>query len=510
MEKKKTTARKQGNASIVSMVPEGQMPPQAIDLEEAVLGALMIDKTAVDAVIDILEPDVFYKPEHRHIFTAIRQLFSDSKPIDLLSVAEALKKEGVLNEAGGDYYLVQLTQKVASTAHVEHHARVIQERYIKRRLIEVSNSILKNAYDDTTDVFNVLDEAENELFQISQGNLKKESVPAETLVESAIKRIEEISNKEGMSGVPSGFKKIDEITSGWQATDLIIIAARPGMGKTAFVISMAMNMAIDFDIPVAIFSLEMSSLQLITRMISSSTGLNSETLRRGKLEAYEWELLHKRVDELRNAPIYIDDTPALSIFELRAKARKLVSKFDVKILIIDYLQLMTSGENNKAGNREQEISTISRNLKALAKELNIPVVALSQLSRNVERRTEEAKRPMLSDLRESGAIEQDADIVSFIYRPEYYGLVEWDDEGRTPCAGQAEFIIAKHRNGSLDHIRLSFVAHLAKFSDLETAFTQSFSSKMNDEKNLPDSAGNMSPDDAFGPDDPLGDDNVPF
>ncbi len=497
---------------------QGQLPPQAIDLEEAVLGAMMIDKTAVDAVIDILEPEVFYKPEHRVIYAAIRQLFTDSKPVDLLTVSEQLRKQGQLDQAGGDYHLIHLSQKVASSAHVEFHARVIQERYMKRKLIEISNSIIKDSYDNTTDVFNVLDEAENELFQLSQGNLKKESEPAETLVDSAIQRIEEISKKEGFSGIPSGFKKIDEITSGWQISDLIIIAARPGMGKTAFVVSMAMNMAIKFDIPVALFSLEMSSVQLITRMISGETGLESDTLRKGKLASYEWTQLYEKVEALKKAPIYIDDTPALSIFDLRAKARKMVSKFGVQILIIDYLQLMTVGESSKAGNREQEISTISRNLKALAKELEIPVIALSQLSRNVERRKEEDKRPVLSDLRESGAIEQDADIVSFIYRPEYYNIFEWDDEDRGDTRNQAEFIIAKHRNGSLARIRLSFEGRLARFTDLETDFTQTFSSKMNPAENiLPESATGMTTDHAFGmeppaqdPPPPNPDEDLPF
>jgi replicative DNA helicase len=283
-----------------------------------------------------------------------------------------------------------------------------------------------------------------------------------------------------MSGLPSGFSKLDDLTSGWQESDLVILAARPGMGKTAFVMSMAKNMAIDFDIPVAIFSLEMSSVQLITRMISSETGISSSKLRKGDLQPHEWEQLNVKVKDLSKAPIFIDDTPSLSIFDLRAKARRLASQHDVKIIVIDYLQLMTAGTNSKGtGNREQEISMISRNLKALAKELSIPVIALSQLSRAVETRGG-SKRPLLSDLRESGAIEQDADIVSFIYRPEYYGQTEWDDEERTPCEGQAEFIVAKHRNGGLENIKLKFTGHLAQFSDLEEAFATEFQSKMND------------------------------
>ena len=354
----------------------------------------------------------------------------------------------------------------------------------------------------------MLDTAETKLFEVTQGNIKKSSESAKDLVRQAVDKIQEISNQEGMSGLATGFTKLDALTSGWQPSDLIIIAARPGMGKTAFVISMAKNMAIDFNKAVAVFSLEMSSVQLITRMISSETGLTSEKLRKGNLEAHEWEQLNVKIKNLTEAPIFIDDTPSLSIFDLRAKARRLVSQHDIKIIIIDYLQLMTAGNQGKnSGNREQEISTISRNLKALAKELNIPVIALSQLSRAVETRGG-SKRPLLSDLRESGAIEQDADIVSFIYRPEYYGLTEWDDDDHSPCEGQGEFIVAKHRNGGLDNIRLKFVGHLAKFADLEENFGTEFHSKMNDFNDVQYGGPNETPDSAFGT--PTTDNDVPF
>ena len=464
-------------ASVISL-EKGKLPPQAVDLEEAVLGAMMIDKKGVDDVIDILHADTFYKQAHQEIFDAMFKLFNASEPIDLLTVANQLRKDGKLERIGGDFYLVNLTQKVASSAHIEFHARIILQKYIQRRLISISSEIIDEAYDETSDVFDLLDSAETKLFEVTQGNLKKSSESAEGLVSQALKKIEEISGKEGMSGVPTGFTKLDALTSGWQPSDLVILAARPGMGKTAFVMSMAKNMAIDFGIPAAIFSLEMSSVQLITRMISSETGISSGKLRKGDLAPHEWEQLNVKVKNLSKAPIFIDDTPSLSIFDLRAKARRLASQHDIKIIIIDYLQLMTAGSAG-GGNREQEISTISRNLKALAKELNIPVIALSQLSRAVETRGG-SKRPLLSDLRESGAIEQDADIVSFIYRPEYYGQTEWDDEERTPCEGQAEFIVAKHRNGGLDNIRMKFTGHLAQFSDLEESFSTEFQSKMND------------------------------
>jgi len=496
-------SKKFKKSSVINL-EKGKIPPQAVDLEEAVLGAMMIDKKGVDDVIDILHAEVFYKESHQLIYAAIFNLFQNSEPTDLLTVANQLRKTGDLEKAGGDFYIVGLTQKVASSAHIEFHARIILQKYIQRKLISISAEIIEESYDETVDVFDLLDSAESKLFEVTQGNLKKGSESAEGLVDQAIKKIQEISNKEGMSGVATGFTRLDELTSGWQPSDLVILAARPGMGKTAFVMSMAKNMAIDFGTPCAIFSLEMSSIQLITRMISSETGISSGKLRKGTLEPHEWEQLNVKVKNLSKAPIFIDDTPSLSIFDLRAKARRLASQHGIKIIIIDYLQLMTAG-SAAGGNREQEISMISRNLKALAKELAIPVIALSQLSRAVETRGGN-KRPLLSDLRESGAIEQDADIVSFIYRPEYYGLTEWDDEERSNCEGQAEFIVAKHRNGGLENIKLKFTGHLALFSDLDDNFGNEFQSKMNE---IP-SDSMPSPQDAFGTHDNLENNDVPF
>ncbi len=482
------------NPQIIQL-EKGKIPPQAIDLEEVVLGAMMIDKRGVDEVIDILHSEVFYKPAHQHIFEAIFNLFKEGLPIDLLTVSTRLKKDKTLELVGGDFSLIQLTQKVSSSAHIEFHARIIIQKYIQRSLIKISNEIIEDSYNESTDVFDLLDTAESKLYEITQGNIKKSSESAQDLVIEAKKKIEEIANKEGLSGVPSGFAKVDKLTSGWQPSDLIIIAARPGMGKTAFSLSMARNMAVEHNVPVAFFSLEMSSIQLITRLISSETSLSSEKLRTGNLEKHEWEQLNVKVKSLEKAPLFIDDTPSLSIFDLRAKARRLASKHGIKLLMVDYLQLMTAGGSQKGGNREQEISTISRNLKALAKELNIPVIALSQLSRAVETRGG-SKRPLLSDLRESGAIEQDADIVSFIYRPEYYKIDEWDDEEHSPTEGQGEFIVAKHRNGGLDEIRLKFVGHLGKFENLETFdFSNEFQSQMNAAN---DDTFKASPNEAFG------------
>jgi len=506
MEEKTSIGLKNVKSPSVINLKQGKIPPQALDLEEAVLGAMLIDKKGVDEVIDILQPDAFYKTSHQYIFEVIFQLFQDSQPIDLLTVSAELRKKGKLEAVGGEFYLVQLSQRVASSAHIEFHARIVLQKFIQRSLIKISSEIIESAYKDSTDVFDLLDEAESKLYDVTQGNIKKSSETAQNLVLEAKKRIEEISKRDGLSGVSTGFEKLDKLTSGWQPSDLIIIAARPGMGKTALTLSMARNIAVTKQIPVAFFSLEMSSVQLITRLISSETGLSSEKLRTGKLEDHEWQQLNVKVTDLEKAPLFIDDSPSLSIFDLRAKARRLSSQHGIKLLVVDYLQLMTATTNNKSGNREQEISTISRNLKALAKELNIPVIALSQLSRAVETRGG-TKRPMLSDLRESGAIEQDADIVSFIYRPEYYNIDEWDDDERTPSEGQAEFIVAKHRNGGLDNIRLKFIGHLGKFEDLDSFDSPfEFQSKMNPNDIPTNSLPN--PEDVFGSSE--ADDDSPF
>jgi replicative DNA helicase len=516
MEKPSPILGRKVDKSNLIQLEKGKIPPQAVDLEEVVIGAMMIDKKGIDEVIDILHPDVFYKDAHKFIFEAIFKLFETSEPVDLLTVSSQLKKNGKLEAIGGDFYLIKLTQKVASSAHIEFHARIILQKYIQRSLIKISNEIIQEAYDESTDVFDLLDTAESKLYDVTQGNLKRSAETAQNLVIQAKKRIEEIAGKEGLSGVPSGFDKVDKLTSGWQPSDLIIIAARPGMGKTALTLSMARNMAVNSNIPVAFFSLEMSSVQLITRLISSETGLSSEKLRTGKLEKHEWEQLNVKVKTLEKAPLFIDDTPSLSIFDLRAKARRLASQHGIKMIMIDYLQLMTAGGSQKGGgNREQEISTISRNLKALAKELSVPVIALSQLSRAVETRGG-TKRPLLSDLRESGAIEQDADIVSFIYRPEYYKIDEWDDDERTPTAGQGEFIVAKHRNGGLENIRLKFIGNQGKFDNLDDFDSPfEYQSKMNDGEENPFATKNLpNADQAFGssmnnaPD--FDDNDVPF
>lgn len=451
-----------------SILQYGKIPPQATDLEEAVLGALMLEKDALANVIDILKPEVFYKEAHQHIFEAIRNLFNRSQPVDILTVTSELKSMGMLDVVGGPYYIAQLTSRVVSAANIEYHTRIIVQKFIQRELIRISSEISTEAYEDTTDVFELLDKAESNLFNVSDTNLRRKYLDMQSILKEAILEIEkakEASDKNEIStlGVPSGFTSLDRLTAGWQKSDLIILAARPSMGKTAFVLSMARNAAIEYGEPVAVFSLEMSALQLVMRLISMETELPSDKLRRGNLADHEWQQLNTRITKLEDAKIFIDDTPALSIFELRAKSRRLVAQHGIKLIIIDYLQLMTGNAENK-GMREQEISGISRALKGLAKELNIPVIALSQLSREVEKRPG-SKKPILSDLRESGAIEQDADLVLFIYRPEYYKIDQFDDN--TPTKGLAEIIIAKHRNGQTGEVKLNFVSQYGKFKDYE-------------------------------------------
>lgn len=450
----------------ISLSDHGKVPPQAIDLEEAVLGAIMLEKNALTAVIDILKPEVFYKEVHQLIFKAIMNLFNKSEPVDILTVTQELKRNGNLEIIGGPFYISQLTNRIASAANVEFHARILSQKFIQRELIRISSDIIRESFEDTSDVFDILDKAEQGLFSISETNFRRDYESMQSLVKEAIKDIEAAKNQDGnLRGVPSGYLSLDRITAGWQKSDLIVLAARPGMGKTAFALSMARNIAVNHKMPVAIFSLEMSSIQLVTRLISAETELPAEKLKRGQLEEYEWKQLHSKISDLVEAPILIDDTPALSIFELRAKCRRLKAQHNVRIIILDYIQLMSTSADSKAGNREQEISNISRSLKSLAKELNVPIITLSQLNRSTETRGG-SKKPILSDLRESGAIEQDADMVLFIYRPEYYKIDE-DERGQTK--GMADIIIAKHRNGALAEIRMRFIDKFARFEELESS-----------------------------------------
>ncbi len=439
----------------------GKVPPQAPDVEEAVLGALLLDPDVAPDVLDSLVPECFYKETNRMIFEAIKSLATQHNPTDCVSVTNELNSRGVLEEVGGLFYLSQLANKIGAASHVDYHVKVLLQKYIQRELIKISYGIQKEAFDDTIPVDDLLDNSQEQIFSLAEKNVKRETLPIREVVAAAIQEIENNQTRtDGLSGVPSGYTGIDRVTLGWQPSDLIIIAARPAMGKTAFVLTMARNMAVEHHVPVAVFSLEMSSIQLAKRLLVSETGLTSEQIRGGKkLQDHELIQLNERIKDLSKSPLYIDDTPGLSIYEFRSKARKQVRQNGVKMIIIDYLQLMT-GPVELRGMREQEVSNISRSLKGIAKELNIPIIALSQLSRAVETRGGN-KRPQLSDLRESGAIEQDADIVMFIHRPDYYGMTD-DDVSKK---GLAEIIIAKHRNGSTQDVNMKFIASEARFVD---------------------------------------------
>ncbi|MCQ2974726.1 MAG: replicative DNA helicase [Bacteroidales bacterium] len=470
----------------------GRKPPEAEDLEALVLGAIMLEQGSEIDVMNILKADSFYNDKHRKIFEVIIELSSNHLPIDIYTVSEQLRAKGLLEEVGGAYYIASLTQNVGSAAHLEFHARIIAQKYIQRELIKAASEIENRAYDLGSDVDDLLNFSEKKIFDLAYGNIKNDTQSMDQVLKDCMKQLDEASKRtDGLSGVPSGFTSLDRITQGWQRSDMIVIAARPSMGKTAFVLSMARNMTVYHKVPVAIFSLEMSAVQLVNRLIVSETELGSEKIRTGKLEDYEWTQLESKIKNLEGAPLYIDDTAGISLFELRAKCRRLKMQHNIEMVIIDYLQLMT-GPPEVRGNREQEVSTISRGIKQIAKELNIPIIALSQLSRAVEVRAGD-KRPQLSDLRESGAIEQDADIVCFIHRPEKFGIMQ-DDEGNS-TEGLGQIIIAKHRNGALEDVNLKFRAEFARFEEEDNQGLMVYSSMNDDSPNnsnvggLPDIGG---------------------
>lgn len=464
----KDRKRRKTQVDISTMV-YGKVPPQAKDLEEAVLGAVLLEKSAFDTIVEILKPECFYVEAHQRIFMAMQSLANKSQPIDILTVAEELRSKEELEMVGGPYYVTRLTNAVVSSAHIEAHARIILQKFIQRELIRISGEIIGDAYEDSTDVFDLLDDAESKLFEITNNHLRKNFDTIDSVLVKTIQRIEDLRHKnEDVTGVPSGFTHLDRITYGWQNTDLIILAARPAVGKTAFALNLARNAAMSptKPTPVALFSLEMSAGQLVQRILAAESEIWLEKIARGKLEEHEMKQLYARgIQRLAQAPLFIDDTPALNIFELRAKCRRLKNKHNIGMIIIDYLQLMSGTNENRNGNREQEISNISRNLKALAKELSVPIIALSQLSRAVEQRgaKDGSRVPQLSDLRESGAIEQDADMVMFLYRPEYYDVTT-SAEGDN-IKGLTEVKIAKHRNGMLDTVKLKALLHIQKFTN---------------------------------------------
>jgi len=508
MTEKRTYTKRNTTPAPIAANEFGKLPPQAPELEEAVLGALMIEKDAFSIVQEILKPESFYIPAHQKIYEAINKLAFSQEPIDMHTVTEQLRKNGTIDEIGGAYYITLLTAKVSSAAHLEYHARIVAQKFLARELIRISTDIQNKAFDDKIDVDDLMEEAEGSLFEVTQQNLKKDATHIFPVVEEARDRMILAASKEGASGIASGFHALDKITSGWQKSDLIIIAARPAMGKTAFVLSMAKNMAVDYNTPVAVFSLEMSNVQLVNRLIMNVCEIEGEKIKKGDLSPTEWDIFDQKIKVLEDAPIYVDDTPSLSVFELRSKARRLVREHKVECIIIDYLQLMNASGMNY-GSREQEVSMISRSLKGLAKELDIPIIALSQLNRGVEGRSGlDGKRPQLSDLRESGAIEQDADMVCFIHRPEYYKLTE-DNEGNS-LIGIAEIIISKHRNGATGDVRLRFKSSYTRFTNLDEiddrdanlhslSGYQSYTSKMNEKDFYAEATINTPPPNDFSP-----------
>lgn len=444
----------------------GHLQPQAPDVEKLILGALMIDKDAFSMVSEIIRPETFYEPRNQKIYHAIQTLNMEEHPVDIATVTEQLKAEGTLDSVGGPAYIVELSAHVASSAHIEYHAHIIAQKFLARQLISFASQIETKAFDDTIDVDELMQEAEGSLFELSQKNMLQDYTQIDPVIKQAVDILQKASaNSGGLTGIPSGFTRLDEITAGWQKSDLVIIAGRPAMGKTSFALSIAKNIAVDYQRPIAFFSLEMNNVQLVNRLISNTCEIAGNKILNGQLTPDEWERLDKNLRKLTGAPVYIDDTPGLSVFELRTKARRLVREKGVEIIMIDYLQLMNAN-GMKFNSRQEEVSTISRSLKGLAKELDIPILALSQLNRTVENREGiEGKRPQLSDLRESGAIEQDADMVLFVHRPEYYHI--YQDEKGNDLHGMAQIIIAKHRKGATGDVLLNFRGEYTRFQNPE-------------------------------------------
>lgn len=455
----------------------GLKPPQALEIEEAVLAAMLLDPSCVSDVISQLPSDCFYKESHKNIYEAMKRVAGRHENVDILTVSDQMRRDGTLEAAGGLGFLSALTMKITAASHIELHAKILLQKYIQRSLISVSYEVQKKAFDDSEPVEDIIAYAQDQMYGLANSSTS-DTTPISDVLQRTLDEITEAQQREdGYSGVPSGYKGLDAVTYGWQKSDMIIIAARPSVGKTAFVLTMARNMTVDYSIPVAVFSLEMSASQLMKRILISETGLSRKKIwgQEKFAEPVDWNILNDRIARLERAPLWIDDTPALSISDFAAKARRLVYKNGVKLIIIDYLQLMT-GPKELKGQREQEVSHISRSLKSIAKELNVPIIALSQLNRQVETRGGN-KRPQLSDLRESGAIEQDADIVMFIHRPEFSGVA---DEGSMP--GDTWLIIAKHRNGEVCDVKMRFIAEEVRYVDAaptyENAQYETFGSRL--------------------------------
>ena len=459
MPEQKNSRKKSQAANLDAIGLEmGNKPPQALDVEEAVLGAMLLEQSCVDLAMEELQPSCFYDPKHRMVFEAMSSLVLDHTSVDIITVSNRLKEKGNLDAVGGPAVLALLTEKVGSAAHMEYYVKILKQKTIQRDLITASYDILKDAYNDSVPVDDLIDKAQTKVYDAIQSNVRKEVQDISSIINEAMNDIQEQQSSEGLSGVPSGFVSIDRITNGWQRSDLIILAARPSVGKTAFALNLARNAAVDHHIPVAVFSLEMSCKQLVKRLMTSESGLPADKIKGSiKMEPYEWEQLEFKLRNLSKAPFYIDDTPGMQIMEFRTKAKNLVKNKGVRLIVVDYLQLM-QGPVELRGLREQEVAAISRTLKATAKELNIPIIALSQLSRDVVKRTGGLGKPQLSDLRESGSIEQDADMVIFIHRPDFTGMSE-DPADKE----KAWIVIAKHRNGEVCDIEMKYKSGQVKF-----------------------------------------------
>ena len=458
-DKPKSTRKKAQAVNLDTLGLEmGNKPPQALEVEEAVLGAMLIEPSSVDMALEELSPSCFYDPRHKMIYEAMSELVNEHTSVDIVTVSSKLREKGNLEAVGGPVAIAGLSEKVGAAAHIEYYVKILKQKSIQRDLITASYEILRDSYDDSVKVDQLIDEAQTKVYNAIQNNLKKDVQEVGSIINDALREVEKNQNIDGLSGVPSGFPSLDRVTRGWQKSDLIILAARPSVGKTAFALNLARNAAVDNNMPVAVFSLEMSALQLVMRLMTTESGLPADKLKGGaKLDPWDWQQLETRLAALSKAPLYIDDTPSIPLMEFRTKVKRLVKSKDVRLVIVDYLQLM-QGPVELRGLREQEVAAISRTLKATAKELNVPIIALSQLSRNAVQRTGGTGKPQLSDLRESGSIEQDADMVIFIHRPDYVGLGETPDGTET-----TQIIIAKHRNGEVCDIDMLFKSDQVRF-----------------------------------------------
>ena len=476
---KKSSRKREQAANLDTIGLEmGNKPPQALDVEEAVLGAMLLEPSSVDAAMEELSPSCFYDPRHRMIFEAMMHLVAEHTSVDLITVSARLKAEGNLEAVGGAVALAQLSERVGAAANLEFYMKILKQKTIQRDLITASYEILKDSYDDSVNVDDLIDSAQTKVFAAIQNNVRREVQDIGSVINMAMSDLQEMQTADGPTGVRSGFASLDRITQGWQKSDLIILAARPSVGKTAFAMNIARNAAVQFHKPVAFFSLEMSAIQLAKRLMTSESGLSADKIKGGvKLENFEWEQLEYKLRNLSKAPLYIDDTPGIPVMEFRTKAKTLVKSKQVALIVVDYLQLM-QGPSELRGMREQEVAAISRTLKATAKELEVPIIALSQLSRQAVQRTGGNGKPQLSDLRESGSIEQDADMVLFIHRPDYIGLSENPEDREL-----TQIIIAKHRNGEIGEIPMRFKSDQIRFVEMDDALdvqARNVASAMND------------------------------